>query len=915
MRRRYIDDLFETKDGNHLVLPTQSTRSLKRRKASKCSKRWICRSPIPCLLVACGVLALLIHEIFYYWCLNRLDLGFPASPSRVPSKSLSVTHTSVAVVSLHRGIKFAGYLGGWLSEQKHKYARFQGYSYFDERAFPSDESQLVPLSPWQQEYKRRIKFDKLRYILYLMETYPNLEYLFWLDADAIVTQATISIHDRIQQFQSRKQGDFCFAWSEDGKPNTGVILLTNTPVTRQLVRTSLSTFSETQVFMDQASFTNTVKANATYSSCQVLLTGDESRLMQSRVRGRKSLLWKPGDWVLHLPNHNRLEILNSLYKWLPKYSEQDEQPCNTMAPVQFPDISTLSPERRHRFEAVQEAIRHAWKGYRTHVITETGRGAIPHDDLAPLSETGHSWLHYAATLHDSIDTLYLANLKDEYNQAVSMLTSFDIQTTSLRVTKTFEYSLRILGGLLGAYSLSGDPKLFTAARNAADALLDGPFRSSPTPLPRSFNMLAPSTSCASWDWKASLYRTCARLYEWGRDAFTNEHNTNSLAGVGSFALEFSFLSSITRDPSYRRASDAIFDHVQKEQNSGAIPTAWNVMTGQPADRRSLNLGSAADSFYEYLLKVPFLNDCSLGVDGSSKLSCSESDKAMLSLYRNMVKEALRPKHVNEQILDGGAFHNETVYFPVDNGMVFHHLLCFLPGLLALGANGKHEDMALAKDLLSGCYAAYRLAPSGLAPESLTLKNDAEKRQRFATQQKEPAAHSNTSINIFLKARAPSYFLRPEFVESLFVMYRLTGDKSLQDIAWDFFRNLERHCRVDGGGYAGLKNVYDPSKDRLDDMPSYFIAETLKYLLLIFGPDDFISLNDFVFTTEAHPIRKVHVDTSDLPFCVLKTNPPVPVPWSLLTLVVCSAISLCVMVHTVALPFFKWCRNGDKSKNS
>lgn len=44
-------------------------------------------------------------------------------------------------------------------------------------------------------------------------------------------------------------------------------------------------------------------------------------------------------------------------------------------------------------------------------------------------------------------------------------------------------------------------------------------------------------------------------------------------------------------------------------------------------------------------------------------------------------------------------------------------------------------------------------------------------------------------------------------------------------------------------------------DRVDDLPSYFLAETLKYLLLMFGPDDYVSLDDFVFTTEAHPLRR------------------------------------------------------------
>jgi len=82
----------------------------------------------------------------------------------------------------------------------------------------------------------------------------------------------------------------------------------------------------------------------------------------------------------------------------------------------------------------------------------------------------------------------LANYTQEYEKMVKWLTNLDIQTTSPQATKTFEYSIRVLGGLLGAYSLSGDTRLFAAARNAADAILEGPFQASPTIVPRPFNV-------------------------------------------------------------------------------------------------------------------------------------------------------------------------------------------------------------------------------------------------------------------------------------------------------------------------------------------------------------------------------------------------------------------------------------------
>lgn len=117
--------------------------------------------------------------------------------------------------------------------------------------------------------------------------------------------------------------------------------------------------------------------------------------------------------------------------------------CRLLNPIQQPDLSKLSSQRRERYVRVQDAIRHAWKGYAKTVVGLDSRpsGTIPHDDLSPVSGTAFSWLNYAATLYDSIDTLYLANLTEEYEQALHLATTYDIQTTSIQATKTFGKSL------------------------------------------------------------------------------------------------------------------------------------------------------------------------------------------------------------------------------------------------------------------------------------------------------------------------------------------------------------------------------------------------------------------------------------------------------------------------------------------
>ena len=121
-----------------------------------------------------------------------------------------------------------------------------------------------------------------------------------------------------------------------------------------------------------------------------------------------------------------------------------------------------------------------------------------------------------------------------------------------------------------------------------------------------------------------------------------------------------------------------------------------------------------------------------------------------------------------------------------------------------------------------------------------------------------------------------------------------------------FLSLERFCKTDLG-YAGINNVYHSDvysmPDWIDDMPSYFISETLKYLLLLFGPDDFISLDQFVFTTEAHPLRRLQgKDASKKKFLYFHTElagnkytVQAPFPWLLAAILAVTGIFIVLAI--------------------
>ena len=150
-------------------------------------------------------------------------------------------------------------------------------------------------------------------------------------------------------------------------------------------------------------------------------------------------------------------------------------------------------------------------------------------------------------------------------------------------------------------------------------------------------------------------------------------------------------------------------------------------------------------------------------------------------------------------------------------------------------------------------------------------------------------------------------MRPEYVESLFILYKLTGKEQYQEMGYEVFQSLEKYCKTEFGGYVGVKDVDDPSKGNVDDMPSYFIAETLKYLMLLFGPDDLLSLKEYVLTTEAHPMMRqtrfgkekilphtyMQAELSDEAYVV-----PAPFPWFMFCCVLLVFILLTIVIVAV-----------------
>jgi hypothetical protein len=96
-----------------------------------------------------------------------------------------------------------------------------------------------------------------------------------------------------------------------------------------------------------------------------------------------------------------------------------------------------------------------------------------------------------------------------------------------------------------------------------------------------------------------------------------------------------------------------------------------------------------------------------------------------------------------------------------------------------------------------------------------------------------------------------YQLRPEIIESAYILSHYTRDPRYLEMGRTMFGDLRTHCRTDAG-YTVLRSVV--TKEKGDLQHSFLLAETLKYFYLLFKPDA-IDFDAVTFNTEAHPLRR------------------------------------------------------------
>jgi hypothetical protein len=335
-----------------------------------------------------------------------------------------------------------------------------------------------------------------------------------------------------------------------------------------------------------------------------------------------------------------------------------------IAPAAYPQRT----QKQQLASSIRSEFLHAWKGYKKY--------AWGHDDLKPLSKGYHDW--YAEPLLmtpvDALDTMILMGLKDEaantHKYIVENL-SFDKDI----YVQNFEITIRLLGGLLSAYQLTGDKRLLAFAEDLGNRLL--PVFDSRTGIP---------------------YRYVNLKTGKVRGAETNP------AEAGTLLIEFGTLSKLTRRPVfYTKAKRALVEVYKRRSPIGLVGTRINVETGMWTNTDS-HISAEIDSYYEYLLKCWLLFD-----DKDCKAMWGDSIVAINKYLsddfdRGVSRRPMRELWYGHADMNTGK-RTSTTYGALD---------AFFPAVLA-----RSGDLIRAKRLQDSSFKMWDL--HGIEPEELDYK--------------------------------------------------------------------------------------------------------------------------------------------------------------------------------------------------
>ncbi|XP_062222812.1 alpha-mannosidase I MNS4 isoform X2 [Phragmites australis] len=281
----------------------------------------------------------------------------------------------------------------------------------------------------------------------------------------------------------------------------------------------------------------------------------------------------------------------------------------------------------------------------------------------------------------------------------------------------------------------------------------------------------------------------------------NESKITSTAGGGTLTLEFGVLSRLTNNTVFEQvAKNSVRGIWARRSKLNLVGAHINVFTGEWT-QKDAGIGTSIDSFYEYLLKAHLLF----------------GDEEYLYMFQQAYKAAMHYLHHDPWYVEVNMNSGATVW------PLFNSLQAFWPGLQVLA--GDVDPAIRTHAAFFSVWKKYGFTPEGFNLATSTVQNG----QR-------------------------SYPLRPELIESTYWLFKATRDHRYLDVGRDILASLQYGAKCPCG-YCHISDVETHKQD--DHMESFFLAETVKYLWLLFdlaaGPDNIVENGPYkyIFSTEGH----------------------------------------------------------------
>jgi mannosyl-oligosaccharide alpha-1,2-mannosidase len=458
--------------------------------------------------------------------------------------------------------------------------------------------------------------------------------------------------------------------------------------------------------------------------------------------------------------------------------------------------ATAKNIRETRREEVKKVFVRSWENYR--------QKAWMHDELKPVSggykDPFGGW---AATLIDALDTLWIMGFKEEFTSAMKDVEKIDFGKTQLEEINIFETTIRHLGGLLAAYELSKEEVLLKKAKEVGEMLYH------------------------AFDTPNRMPKTRWNPHNAAKGERQVADSTVLVAEVGSLSMEFTRLAQITGDSKYYDAISRVTEVFEREQDRTRLPGMWPIVVNARkrvfTEDTAFSLGGMADSTYEYLSKEYAL------LGGQNDVYKKMYEKSMDAAIKHTLYRPMTPEGAN--MLMSGFVRAEGSTANLNPEM--QHLVCFAGGMFALGGKifDKPEHVTIGRKITDTCVWAYKSSPSGIMPEIAHLakcesldkcewNEDAWKKEVAAraslSQDKDPQQNiANLRLpEGFTAIDDRRYILRPEAIESVFMMYRITGEQQWQAAAWDMFTAIEKASATEFGN-AALLDVSNDNPPKMD----------------------------------------------------------------------------------------------------